>query len=1076
MPDGSGGNVTFTVHRGDTIVIASFGGIGPGLNPASAVMAELDRVRFVGVGLTADNMVLTQQGADVAITFEGIGDTRVVLQNIRIEDLDNLTIGGQAVGNFAFGGTHAIDNLDVVDDADDPDTLEKRVTFLNALDSFVTAPTASRVVNAGDGDDTVIGASTNQTFRGGAGDDSLSGGNGRDILTGDDGADTLSGDGGSDILSGGAGLDSISGGPGSDSLSGGTDEDTLSGDAGNDTLNGDRGSDSLEGGVGRDRLVGGLEFDTLMGGAGNDSLFGDENHDYLYGEDGNDRLDGGLHDDYLVGGSGNDTLLGGQNWDLLIGGDGRDRLDGGTEDDTLGGGAGNDSLIGGDGVDSLSGDEGKDRLEGGVGDDTLAGGAGNDSLIGGDGADTGFYLGLIADYEITATSSGYIVKDLQPLDGDDGVDVLTGVEQLGFLDATGPLSPNGPTPIVDLDPGANQVVENAAFGTAVGITAFAADPDGDAISYSLTDSDGGMFWIDQAGVVRVNGGINFEAAESHTITVRASDGLRVSDATFTVDVIDVADEPLRTVDLAALEPGQGSVISGAGFSVSTAGDVNGDGFDDVIVGSPYFGVWSAFVLFGSPAGFGPTVDLSALSPDQGFTISGGQSISAGRSVSSAGDVNGDGFDDVLVATGPGPAYLIYGKEDGLGDIDLTTFGSSEGAVLLGSLLSVAAAGDVNGDGYGDVIVGTGATQSYVVFGSADGLPPSVDLATLTPDQGFGISGGEPTPLVSNGRIAGARDVNGDGFDDVIVGSPWTSFGYDYHGGAGYIIFGKADGLANVDVTALQSGAGVTILGANFGDGAGISVKSAGDVNGDGFDDVVIGAWHANSFQDERIDSGESYVVFGSGQGLPDVIDLETLTPDQGFVIYGEIFHGYEHSGFSVSSAGDVDGDGFDDVLIGAYRADGPIGGYRRDYSGVAYVIYGDADGFANIDLATLTPEQGFKIIGARPYDGAGFSVSAAGDVDGDGYDDVIVGARGDASYVIYGGDFRGTGATPPTLSAHDVLPPSDALDLSHGSDGAAPATARAAAATAVGLEHSVHAVSGAPPPLPLDTDVNPAAG
>jgi len=178
----------------------------------------------------------------------------------------------------------------------------------------------------------------------------------------------------------------------------------------------------------------------------------------------------------------------------------------------------------------------------------------------------------------------------------------------------------------------------------------------------------------------------------------------------------------------------------------------------------------------------------------------------------------------------------------------------------------------------------------------------------------------------------------------------------------------------------------------------------------------------------------------------------------------------------VSSAGDVDGDGFDDVLIGAYRADGPIGGYRRDYSGVAYVIYGDADGFANIDLATLTPEQGFKIIGARPYDGAGFSVSAAGDVDGDGYDDVIVGARGDASYVIYGGDFRGTGATPPTLSAHDVLPPSDALDLSHGSDGAAPATARAAAATAVGLEHSVHAVSGAPPPLPLDTDVNPAAG
>jgi hypothetical protein len=279
-----------------------------------------------------------------------------------------------------------------------------------------------------------------------------------------------------------------------------------------------------------------------------------------------------------------------------------------------------------------------------------------------------------------------------------------------------------------------------------------------------------------------------------------------------------------------------------------------------------------------------------------------------------------------------------------------------------------------------------------------------------------------------------------------------------------IYYGSAEGL--VASSTLQ-----------YSNGTAAIVKSAGDLNGDGFDDVVIGAWQANSFEEGRTDSGESYVVFGSGQGLPDVIDLETLTPDQGVVIYGESFHGYEHSGFSVSSAGDFNGDGFDDVLIGAPRADGPVGGYRRAYSGIAYVIYGDADGFgASIDLATLTPEQGFKIIGSRPYDGAGYSVSAAGDVDGDGYDDVIVGPTSHTSYVIYGGDFKGTGATPPTLSAHDVLPPADALDLSHGGDAAAPATARAAAATAADHEHQVHAVGGAPPPLPLDTDVNPAVG
>jgi hypothetical protein len=360
----------------------------------------------------------------------------------------------------------------------------------------------------------------------------------------------------------------------------------------------------------------------------------------------------------------------------------------------------------------------------------LVGGAGSDSLVGGDGTDTGSYLRLIADYEITATSNGYIVRDLQPLDGDDGVDVLTGIEQLSFLDAVGPLSPNSPTAIVDPDPGANQVVENAAFGTAVGIIAFAADPDGDAISYSLTDSDGGLFAIDQAGVVRVNGGINFEAAESHTIAVRASDGLRVNDATFTIDVIDVAAEPLRFVDLAALEPGQGSIITGAdaaGFSVSSAGDVNADGFDDVIIGARGLGGGAAYVLFGSAARFGTTVDLGALSPDQGFTIS-GNGIFVGTSVSSAGDVNGDGLDDVLVAAHTelsSAAYLVFGNEGGFTDIDLATFGSADGVVLLGPLSAVAAAGDVNADGYDDVIVGTGASLSYVAFGSADGLPPSI---------------------------------------------------------------------------------------------------------------------------------------------------------------------------------------------------------------------------------------------------------------------------------------------------------------------------------------------------------------
>jgi hypothetical protein len=219
----------------------------------------------------------------------------------------------------------------------------------------------------------------------------------------------------------------------------------------------------------------------------------------------------------------------------------------------------------------------------------------------------------------------------------------------------------------------------------------------------------------------------------------------------------------------------------------------------------------------------------------------------------------------------------------------------------------------------------------------------------------------------------------------------------------------------IDLTSLTAAQGFIIQGDTDGDRAGRSVSSAGDVNGDGFDDLIVGA---SGGDDGGSAAGEAYVVFGSASGFGStvggrqVIDLTSLTAAQGFIIQGDVANDY--AGFSVSSAGDVNGDGFDDLIVGASGGDdgGPS-------AGEAYVVFGSASGFGTadgtgrqvIDLTNLTAGQGFIIQGDAAVDFAGSSVSSAGDVNGDGFDDLIVGAyRGDdggnyagEAYLVFGG-------------------------------------------------------------------------
>ena len=209
---------------------------------------------------------------------------------------------------------------------------------------------------------------------------------------------------------------------------------------------------------------------------------------------------------------------------------------------------------------------------------------------------------------------------------------------------------------------------------------------------------------------------------------------------------------------------------------------------------------------------------------------------------------------------------------------------------------------------------------------------------------------------------------------VVIGSNGTS----------YVVFGKAAGFAaNIDVSTLNGTSGFQLSSAEPGDQIGHSVASAGDVNGDGFADLIVGALNADS---NGAYSGASYVVFGKAGGFAANIDVSALDGTSGFKLGGE--RAYDHSGSWVASAGDVNGDGFADVIVGApyARPNGLVN------SGASYVVFGQASGFAaNIDLSTLDGATGFRLNGAVESGVSGGTVDSAGDVNGDGLADVIIG-------------------------------------------------------------------------------------
>ncbi len=523
--------------------------------------------------------------------------------------------------------------------------------------------------------------------------------------------------------------------------------------------------------------------------------------------------------------------------------------------------------------------------------------------------------------------------------------------------------------------------------------------------------------------------------------------------------------PAADINLSELDANTGAKFYGAldnfrtGADIENIGDVNGDGVDDIAIRSSWpSSTEYVHIFYGNEGGLDAEYDL--LSEKRGYHVS--SRHGTGTQLAEVGDFNGDGFGDFLVgkwANGLYDTFLIYGYDaDPNAELttdfyDLNSITPDRGVRLTdsGSALpgyrAVAGLGDFNGDGLGDFFYKSGSgTDAYIVFGRTEPLPADFDVSTVDGSSGIRLTNYfDVVPSENDSPDTGIGDFNGDGLADLVISRAAQKDDVtDEFPVVAQIIYGTNSGQAEIDLGNLDPASGQNIVlsadeiakSASSYSYMGKKTVNLGDINGDGLDDFAFNMLQGASVRDFVA------VVYGNGSPDPAGLEIDKLDGSNGFYVrgvsFGQPVNEWTAFGSALAAAGDVNGDGIDDFIIGAWAAE-----ENGANSGQAYVIYGDTNGFGTeFSVADLDGYNGFSISGVLRGDLAGTSVAGA-DLNGDGYSDAILGAvavdaldriDAGAAYVVYGGNFTGD-VTHEGTAADDIIVGTTGADIINGAQG-----------------------------------------
>lgn len=450
-----------------------------------------------------------------------------------------------------------------------------------------------------------------------------------------------------------------------------------------------------------------------------------------------------------------------------------------------------------------------------------------------------------------------------------------------------------------------------------------------------------------------------------------------------------------------------------GQTITNLGDVNNDGYEDFGLSTTNYG---AYLIYGDADGY-PVADETPGEVEL-FNINGTTSIfrvtpDTNMKLAAAGDFDGDGIDDFMVTDAnatnsgglSGSVYVVFGKDQAnfsnhLNEIDLeslrtaneaTRFDGAAGDAVGGNVIAT----DFNGDGIGDIVIGSHQTDTvYVVFGEPGGTRGQThildSLTMMSSPQAIQITGDDDDRAFSH-AMAGGDDINGDGIDDLIISA--YQAGASGAPGEVFVFYGDSVVTGNLDVSDLDGTNGFKIEGSTTGESLGQKMHFVGDINADGYDDFLI----STNRQDAVIEHGASYIIFGNSNLTNPIFDLSDLDGTNGFAVTGTAATSVLDDG---GSGGDFNGDGIDDLAIAVSN--------DVDDTASVYVLYGKDEAFsASISISDIEGEGGLRLY--SPSEHHFIHVDLSIDANADGFNDLLVGGFDGLnfvgeSYVYYGYD------------------------------------------------------------------------